>query len=44
MENRTCENAWRRGVCGYVYEGAEPPEDFVYPVCGVDATEFVENE
>lgn len=44
MENKTCANGWRCDVCGYVYEGAELPEDFVCPVCGVDATEFVENE
>ena len=44
MENKTCENGWRCDVCGYVYEGAELQEDFICPVCGVDATEFVENE
>ena len=29
---------WRCKVCGYVHEGAEPPERC--PVCGVDRTQF----
>ena len=29
-------------VCGYVYEGDELPEDFVCPICGAEADEFVE--
>ena len=31
-------------VCGYVYEGDNLPEDFVCPLCGVDASHFVEKE
>ena len=27
-------------VCGYVYEGDSLPEDYVCPVCGVDASHF----
>lgn len=35
---------WRCTVCGYVYEGEEPPE--VCPLCGVPADKFelVEDE
>lgn len=29
---------WRCNVCGYIHEGAEPPE--ICPVCGVDKTHF----
>ncbi|MBR1763779.1 MAG: flavin reductase [Ruminococcus sp.] len=31
---------WRCAVCGYEYEGEELPEDFVCPLCGVDASNF----
>ena len=31
---------WRCGVCGYVHEGDEPPENC--PVCGADKSEFTE--
>ncbi len=29
---------WRCTVCGYIHEGAEPPE--ICPLCGVDKTHF----
>ena len=29
-------------VCGYIHEGEELPEDFICPICGSDAEEFVE--
>ena len=32
--------AWRCTICGYVYEGAELPEDFLCPLCGHDAEDF----
>lgn len=31
---------WKCKVCGYVYEGAELPKDYVCPVCGHDASDF----
>ena len=31
-------------VCGYVYEGETLPEDYVCPVCGVDASHFHREE
>ena len=31
---------WVCGLCGYVYEGEELPEDFKCPVCGVGADRF----
>ena len=27
-------------VCGYEYEGEVLPEDYVCPLCGVDASNF----
>ena len=32
--------AWKCTVCGYVYEGAELPKDFVCPLCGHPASDF----
>ena len=29
----TEKTGWRCKVCGYVYEGAELPPDFVCPIC-----------
>lgn len=29
---------WRCTVCGYIYEGEEPPE--VCPLCGAPASDF----
>lgn len=31
---------WVCKVCGYVYEGDELPEDYVWPLCGVGPEEF----
>ena len=31
---------WRCTVCGYEYQGAELPEGFTCPICGVDAGRF----
>lgn len=31
---------WRCKVCGYVYEGAELPDDFTCPICGVGKDMF----
>jgi rubredoxin/uncharacterized membrane protein len=33
---------WRCTVCGYIHEGAEPPD--VCPVCGADRSQFVPAE
>jgi rubrerythrin len=33
---------WRCTVCGYVHEGANPPEKC--PICGVPKTKFEEIE
>lgn len=32
--------AWRCKICGYIYEGAELPADFVCPLCGHPAEDF----
>lgn len=32
--------AWRCKICGYVYERAELPKDFVCPLCGHPAEDF----
>ena len=31
---------WRCTVCGYEYEGDTLPDDYVCPICGVDAANF----
>jgi rubredoxin len=31
---------WKCTICGYIHEGAEPPEKC--PVCGADRTKFIE--
>ncbi len=31
---------WRCKICGYVYEGATLPADFICPTCGHDASDF----
>ena len=31
---------WKCKICGYVYEGAEMPEDYLCPLCGHDASDF----
>ena len=32
--------AWRCKICGYKYEGAVLPPDFICPICGHDASDF----
>ena len=32
--------AWRCKICGYRYEGAELPKEFLCPLCGHDASDF----
>lgn len=32
--------AWRCRICGYIYEGADLPKDFVCPICGHFAEDF----
>jgi flavin reductase (DIM6/NTAB) family NADH-FMN oxidoreductase RutF/rubredoxin len=31
---------WKCKICGYRYEGAELPEDFICPICGHGADDF----
>ena len=31
---------WRCRICGYLYEGAELPADYLCPLCGHDASDF----
>ena len=31
---------WRCKICGYKYEGAVLPADFICPICGHDASDF----
>lgn len=31
---------WKCKICGYIYEGAELPEDFVCPLCGHPKEDF----
>ena len=38
------EIIWRCTICGYEYVGEELPEDFICPICGVDATNFEKTE
>ena len=38
------ERRWVCKVCGYVYEGADLPEDFKCPLCGAGAAFFKEVE
>lgn len=35
---------WRCNICGYVYEGAELPADFVCPICKHGASDFTKIE
>lgn len=34
-------SSWVCSVCGYVYEGADIPNDFICPICGQDITVFM---
>lgn len=36
----TTQTGWRCDVCGYIYEGDTLPEDYICPICKVDATHF----
>lgn len=33
--------AWKCTICGYIYEGAEIPDDFICPLCGHGKEDFV---
>lgn len=37
----TTKQGWRCDVCGYIYEGETLPDDYICPICKVDATHFV---
>lgn len=32
---------WQCKICGFIYEGEELPDDFVCPICGHPASDFV---
>lgn len=36
----TTKTGWRCDVCGYIYEGDSVPDDYICPICKVDATHF----
>lgn len=36
----TQKQGWRCDVCGFIYEGEELPENYICPVCKVDASHF----
>ncbi len=36
----TEKKGWRCDVCGFIYEGDSVPEDYICPICKVDATHF----
>lgn len=36
----TEKQGWRCNICGYIYEGATLPEDFVCPICKMDVSHF----
>lgn len=35
------KQGWRCDVCGYIYEGESLPEDYICPICKVDASHFI---
>lgn len=37
----TTKQGWRCDVCGYIYEGESLPEDYICPICKVDASHFI---
>lgn len=39
-EENKAAKGWRCKICGYVYEGAELPEDYVCPICKHPASDF----
>lgn len=38
----TTKSGYRCDVCGFIYEGETVPDDYICPVCKVDATHFHE--
>lgn len=34
---------WTCSICGYVYENDELPKDFICPICGHPASDFIKN-
>ncbi len=36
----TQKQGWRCDVCGFIYEGETLPEDYICPICKVDASHF----
>ena len=36
----TQKQGWRCDVCGFIYEGEKLPENYICPVCKVDASHF----
>jgi rubrerythrin len=43
-EETAAKKSYRCKICGYIYEGDEPPEDFICPWCRRGADEFEEVE
>lgn len=39
-ERKKVKQGWRCDVCGFIYEGEQLPEDYICPVCKVDASHF----
>lgn len=36
----TQKHGWRCDVCGFIYEGETLPDDYICPICKVDASHF----
>lgn len=36
-------SGWTCSICGYVYEGDNLPEDYICPLCGHPASDFIKN-
>ena len=36
----TTKQGWRCDVCGFIYEGETLPEEYICPICKVDASHF----
>ena len=39
-EKKKVKQGWLCDVCGFIYEGEQLPEDYICPVCKVDASHF----
>ncbi|MFQ7801218.1 rubredoxin-like domain-containing protein [Coprobacillus cateniformis] len=39
-EKKKVKQGWLCDVCGFIYEGEQLPEDYICPVCKVDAPHF----